>query len=196
MRQSESDYWDGEANARIFDDGRVSDNLYKRTEIVKRLLDTDFLDQRVLEIGVGLGTSMAAVRIAVAGKLEYECTDVSPKFCDFVRDTFRFNAHNTDILNLPTNEEGFTRIVCLDSLEHVKPGDREAGYAEMNRVMAPHCSILINMPVEETHHNLEFDHEFGVQDIKDICRICNTIMTRYELYTTKVGRYVWVELVR
>ena len=196
MRQAESDYWDQEAKDRIFDGKNISENVYKRQEIVRLLLESDFIDQRALEIGVGTGVSMAAVRIAIVGRMQYMCTDVSKTFCDFVEKTWAFAACHTDILNLPEIEGGFTRVVCLDSLEHVNPLDRVEGYKEISRVMAEHGKVLINMPVEETQHNLEFDHPFSVQDIRILADTIGGVITRYEPYTTRVARYVWVEVTR
>ena len=199
MRQRESEYWDNEAQTRIL--GGLSDNIWKRQHIISRLLNCDLIGQSVLEIGIGTGTAFAAIKVGLLGQFDYIGTDVSPIFCEEVAKQFHLRTCNTDVTALPEIEGGFTRIVALDSLEHVRPEDRPGGYREISRVMAEHGSILINMPVEETLHNREFDHEIGINDIAEMSEITGCSVRKYEPYeaTMKNGaqlRYIWVELER
>lgn len=177
----------------------MMDNIWKRQHVVARLLGADLIGHRILEIGCGACTSISAVSVALLGVFKYIGTDVSEKFCKYGRKLGR-NVVHTDILVLPSIDGGFTRVMALDTLEHINPADRKAGYMELNRVMSEHCKILINMPIEETLHDLHFDHPFGLNDILEIGTLTNTTLTKYDPYVAvlpkQTRRYVWVELER
>jgi len=192
MRQRESAYWDSVANSR---EG-LNDNIWKRCAIVSRLLSHIPVGARILEIGVGQGLAAAVTNLITIGNIEYTGTDVSANFADFVAKRWKLNTVQTDILALPDGP--FEMIWCFDSLEHVHPDDREAGYAEIARVFGEHGVILINAPMSETQHDLEFDHPFNEADILAINAACGTTITKYEPYhLEQVGRnYLWVEMTR
>ena len=200
MRDSESNYWDKEANGRLSGNGSISDNIWKRQYLVANLLNAGMIDQRILEIGIGTATAIGAIQLAILGKFKYIGTDVSKKFVEHGK-KWDLDVRHTDILNLPDINGGFTRVICLDTLEHVKPEDRQAGYQEINRVLAKHSKILLNVPVEETRHNLEFDHHFDIIDILQLAQTCNMSLKKYNPYVADLPkdikmRYIWVELER
>lgn len=181
MRQDESEYWDKMADMRIID-GQIRDNIWKRAAIVHRLFRLDWCRHRVLEIGVGFGVAAAAMKLVYLNSLEYTGTDVSEKFCDRAKKYFELNVVHTDILNLPEIEEGFTRIIALDSLEHVRPEDREFGYENIGKVSAANSIMVINMPLNESYHDEKYDHPFGIKDIERLCSISGFEMVSFEKY--------------
>ncbi len=185
MRQAESDYWDVQADKRF---KYVSDNSWKRAAIVHRLLTVEWVDKRILEIGVGFASVAAVLRIIFLDNFKYIGTDVSPIFCQKAKDFFDVDVVNTDIINLPVTENGFNRIIALDSLEHVKPEDRPEGYRRLGFVMAPDATMFINMPLEETHHDLEFDYPFGNNDLVQIAEASNSRIVKYEEYMVYMSR--------
>jgi SAM-dependent methyltransferase len=199
MRKGESEYWDGIAEITI---SRQRDNIWKRREIVKKLLDIDFINKRVLEIGVGLPFAASSLYFAHNGAFKYKATDVSPKFVEFANSR-GFDTVCTDVTNLPDGP--FDIVFALDSLEHVNPEDRGKGYREIERVLAPHAKIILNIPVEETKHDLKYDHEFDINDVLSLALHTKTSLTKWELYRVTGKhpngneiniRYIWSELER
>lgn len=179
MRKEESEYWDSQARI-----SPIMDNIFKRPPIASRLLtDGDLIGKKVLEIGIGLGNTMASIQLLVLNNFSFTATDVSPKYVDFnKRHLATGKVYQTDILNLPSIEGGFERIICLDSLEHVRPEDREKGFKEMNRVMAEHCRILINLPTDVSRHDPEFDHGFTLRDLALLEELTNTNLIKFDRY--------------
>jgi hypothetical protein len=123
------------------------------------------IDQRVLEVGIGIGLVASTINVILLGKWKYRGTDMSPIFVKNATESFGFDVVRTDVTCLPGADGEFTRILCFDSLEHVHPEDREAGYAELARVAAKGCLLMINMPLsEDQFHDVMFDHPFGAPD--------------------------------
>jgi hypothetical protein len=67
-----------------------------------------------------------------------------------------------DVRELPGS--GYTRIIAMDSLEHVRPEHRKEGYARIFQVAAKGCLLFIHLSKEVSCHDNEFDHPFGVRD--------------------------------
>lgn len=199
MKKEECEYWDNVAEIRI---KKAQDNPWKRREILKRVLRTDFIFKRVLEIGVGIPQIAASLYYTLNGAFQYAGTDVSKRFVDSANEK-GFKVFHTDIKNLP--EGPFDIIMALDTLEHVHPDDRDEGYKEIGRVMGNKAKILLNIPVEETKHDTRYDHDFGFEDVLKLGAATNSLITQWELYhaTGKRAdnsdidiRYVWAELER
>jgi len=53
MRTTEVDYWNKEAIQKTGKNYR--DNIFKRQAIARRIYDINWINQNVLEIGIGLG---------------------------------------------------------------------------------------------------------------------------------------------
>lgn len=164
MRPAEVDYWDTMAKERVFSDGGVLDNPVKRVPMMKHMLAYSWAGHKVLEIGVGAGITAAALRFLTVGKMDYLGTDLSPTFCANA-ERFGLKAVQADVTKLPGADGVYTRVIALDSLEHVRPEDREPGYREISRVMAKGGRLFINIPLNESLHEMEFDHGFGLKDL-------------------------------
>lgn len=199
MKLSEAKYWDEQAGTRI---PTLKDNIWKRQEIVKRLLESEFSGHNVLEIGVGLPVVAFVLRSILSSNLRYYGTDVSEKFVGFAMKN-GFEVFHTDILHLPG--ENHTRIIALDSLEHINPESREKGWIELNRVMAKKTKIFINISTDESTHDESFDHEFGINEVVEISSATKTDIVRWEPYVAEgfhpdghmvKTHHIWVELER
>lgn len=171
-RERESEYWEAVAKTVLGDDfSKISDNVHKRGQVVGKLLcSASWIGQEVLEIGVGASMTAGAIRQAIMGEWNYIGTDMSPHFVKHAQD-IGFEAVRTDIKSLPGKDGQFTRVMALDTLEHVNPEDRIEGYAEVARVTAKGGLLLINMPLEEeihSQHEKEFDHKFGLNNLHEI----------------------------
>ncbi len=197
MNQAECDYWDERANR---DGDRMVDNLWKRERIVHRLLRDRWVSQRVLEIGVGYAQAAAALSVIVLGKWSYIGTDVSQVFCDSAKKHFNLNVVHTDILELPHTPEGYTRVIALDTLEHVHPNDRDAGYMEIGAALAEHARFYIHYSLGLSTHDKRFDHPFGFKDIQSIMALTGMRLVTCEEYGVNHPNglipYVWVVLQR
>jgi len=200
VHPAEAAYWDEQAQERVVE--RLHDNLIKRQEIVKRLLDCDqWLTRTVLEIGVGSALAAGAINLLTLCNWRYVGTDVSKKFCDHASKSFGLNVAQTDVRSLPAEDGVVDSIWAFDSLEHVRPKDRAAGYCEMNRVLHPKTGTLyINMPLDEEAdcHDNHFNHPFDMDDLKEIESVLHMHIVKYEAYSIyyeaihKVTRHAWV----
>lgn len=164
MRPTEVEYWDELAKNRIYKDGGIVDNPVKRVPMARAMMGYSWAGAKVLEIGIGAGLTAAALRFLTAGTMTYLGTDLSPAFCENAA-RFGLKAVQADVTKLPGEDGEYTRVMALDSLEHVRPEDREAGYKEIVRVMAPGGVLFINIPLNESMHDNEFDHGFGLVDL-------------------------------
>jgi SAM-dependent methyltransferase len=205
MRQELSDYWDKVANKR-FEGNYMSDNIWKRAAIVSRIFSIDWDKKRVLEIGAGYGTIAYCLGVVYLRRLQYIGTEVSPVFCEKANELFNLNIVNTDIMDLPTIDNGFNRVIALDSLEHIRPEEREKGFSNIGRVMADDATMVINMPLNPSSHDKEFDFGFGLSDIDLLCRVAYLKLFTYEDYKVVIHNekarrdvvlnYGWVVLRR
>jgi SAM-dependent methyltransferase len=161
MRATEVSYWDSVAE-QTAGETSVYDNWLKRQLLGQFLLKCQWSGQKVLEIGVGNGVTAAMLALACGRAWEYIGTEMSPKFIKAV-EKFRLNVVHADVLSLP--EGSFTRIIALDSLEHVRLEDRPAGYSAIAERLAPGGLLFINMPRNESRHIDEFDHGIGISDL-------------------------------
>ena len=162
MREGESEYWDSVAKQVSPENGGFRDNWSKRRLLGQFLLKCAWSGQTVLEIGVGCGATAALLSLSCGRNWKYIGTDVSSKFAELAR-RFDLEIVQTDVLNLPDGD--FTRILALDSLEHVHPNDREEGYKNIASRLVSGGLLFINMPLEDSLHEDAFDHGIGLKDI-------------------------------
>jgi len=198
MRTTEVDYWNKEAIQKTGKNYR--DNIFKRQAIARRIYDINWINQNVLEIGIGLGIIAATIRIITLNNVNYVATDVSDIYAKHGKERLGIDVRHTDILNLPTIDGGFTRVLALDSLEHVRPEDREQGYKNISNVMAEHSTIIMNIPCEDSYHDPEFDYGFTMSDLDVLRKTTNTELIFWERYVVKALSgditYVWAILGR
>jgi SAM-dependent methyltransferase len=185
-KERESDYWDWVAE-QVFTGGQIRANIHKMEQILWRVLRAgSMIDQRVLEVGLGLGLVASTINVVLLGKWKYRATDMSPIFVKNAVDNFGFDVVRTDVTCLPGADGEYTRVLCFDSLEHVHPEDRQAGYAELARVTAKGGLLLINMPLsEDQFHDIQFDHPFGAPDFA-MLKAAGFAMKTYEAYMAPV----------
>jgi SAM-dependent methyltransferase len=187
MRQTEIDYWDKVATDvwRPAKRGFL-DNWLKRRIIAQFLLKSEWSGQKVLEIGVGCGATAALLALSCGRNWEYTGTDLSPKFIE-AAGNFNLKVVQADVLSLPPGP--FTRIVALDSLEHVRPEDRPEGYANIAERLAPEGLLFINMPHDRSLHKDEFDHGIDLTDLA-LLEDVGLKLLKYELYQVQYDTYL------
>lgn len=166
MRQTEIDYWDNVASARMLSGGGVYDNWLKRMAMMAFFAKYNWMHERVLEIGTGAGMSASMLKLGVGGIWSYTGTDVSPEFCRKTKEQWSLNVVNADVLSLP--EGKFTRVLALDSLEHVRKEDRPKGYDNIVERMDDGAILFINIPLSESQHENDFDHGFDLTDLHEL----------------------------
>lgn len=179
MRPSEIDYWDRVAKSAYHADGSISDNWLKRQVMMGYFTKYTWLKERVLEIGTGAGLSAALLKISCGGLWSYIGTDMSTEFCETAHKLWKLKVVQGDVLNLP--EGKFTRILALDSLEHVRPEDRPQGYDNISDRLEKGGVMFINIPLTESYHEGEFDHGFNLADLVELEKR-GLVLRRYETY--------------
>lgn len=162
MREREIEYWNAVAN-KVFKNGKIRDSFQKRELINKFLCGVTWYNERVLEIGVGVGVNANALSMACGKHWDYTGVEMSPRFIEIAKKYFDLNVVQGDILSLP--EGKFTRVIALDSLEHVRKEDRKEGFKAIVDRMAEDAYLLINMPCHRSSHDEEFDHGFDLRDL-------------------------------
>jgi SAM-dependent methyltransferase len=177
MRQTEIDYWDKVARDRIVADG-VNDNWLKRQALMAFFCKYNWMKQTVLEIGTGAGISAAMLKLGCGGMWKYIGTDISPEFCK-AAGQWKLDVVQADVLSLP--EGKFSRILALDSLEHVRPEDRQKGYDNIVERMDDGAIMFINIPPKESLHEDEFDHGFDLHDLWELEKRGLTLQ-KYDTY--------------
>lgn len=161
--RNEVEYWEERSHRAVKDDGRLGDNVWKRGPQLHRLLKYDWVGQKVLEIGTGNGVIAGALQVAVEGIWSYVGTELAPHFRQATRAMFHLETVEADVREIPG--DGYTRILALDSLEHVRPEHRTEGYARIAKAAAPGALLFIHMSHSPSHHDKEFDHPFGLPDL-------------------------------
>lgn len=177
---SETAYWDTVADQGVNLAKRAwSDNSWKRRHQVARLMEFNWLGEKILEIGSGNGFTGHILQMMCADAFHYTGTELSAKFREWSKKMYGMNLVEADLLELPGS--GYTRIIAFDSLEHVRPEHRERGYARIHEVAAPGAILLLHFSYGVSHHDKEFDHPFGVADLVALERAGFTLV-KYERY--------------
>ena len=194
MIRAESEYWDSVARQCIADG--YTDNIWKKQEILRRLLKEKLIHKNVLEIGVGLANVFSAVKALLQCNFAYLGTDVSNIFVEHITGKQKLDCVHTDARVIPTEADIFDLVCCFDSLEHIRSAHRYESFAEISRVLRTPGRVIINMPVEESRHNPEFDHPFTQKDVMALMDICRMELTTYEQYAVRCNgnniRYNWI----
>lgn len=156
-------YWEAISKPLICEQGIKADNVWKRRHQVERLLRHEWIGHKVLEIGVGNGIVAATLETVIHASWSYIGTELSENFRKSVGTMFGLKTVEADVRELPDGP--FTRIIALDSLEHVRPEHRDQGYERMGEVAAPGCLLFLHYSHSESFHFKEFDHAFGLEDL-------------------------------
>jgi SAM-dependent methyltransferase len=184
MRQSEAAYWDGVADA-VIEGGGIRDNWLKRQLLGQFLLKCNWTSEKVLEIGVGCGASALMLQMACGNTWKYVGTDLSPKFVSMGKE-MGLNVVQADVLGLPEGQ--FTRIIALDSLEHVRPEDRFEGYKNIAARLVKGGLLFINMPYARSLHEDEFDHGIDLSDLVALEQ-AGLFLQKYDYYEIQYQNY-------
>ena len=184
-----TEYWDSQAKRKFAFLGaekKIVDNIWKRQAIVRRLLACDFYEKSILEIGVGPGTTFAAIKLILLNRFNYIGTDVSKEYVDFVKNKWKMKVIQTDVTNLPGGNDQYDYIVALDSLAHVPPNDRLSGFIEINRVLKSKGCIILNITKDIKPDPSNFDWGFFDGDLFRLTKICNLRIEKLEPYAIRI----------
>jgi ubiquinone/menaquinone biosynthesis C-methylase UbiE len=197
LNQAEADYWDHVA-LEVVDLNKLkvkSDNFYKRRVILKKLLDFDFIHKSILEIGIGFATIAECLQAAYHRTINYQATDVSKVFCDFCFQKYGIPVKQAEVTELPYPDASFDWVFAFDSLEHVRPEQRLAGYAEINRVMKNDACVVLNIPLDVSYHDKSFDHGYTYLDFVELLKVTNSRLAQFNVYgiqyVNMVRQFAW-----
>lgn len=199
MRADECQYWDDVAVKKGVEGdfyANFNDNVWKRAEQASRILAHRPVNARVLEIGCGHGLLPVTIKGLMLGNFHYTGTDVSAKFCEFMKSRWQLNAVHTDITKLPDGP--FDMVWLFDTLEHIRLEDREFGYAEINRVLADTGVVLLNLPLDDSHHADEFERGVSMRDCARLAEVIGGVVYKSEVYQIEEQKlsFCWVEIRR
>ena len=147
----------------------------------------------ILEIGPGAGFVPMALKV-VSGGLNYTGLDLSGKFAEIPRRIWKLNVKQGDAAEMPFEDEMFEWVLAFDSLEHIRPSDRQKVYAEIKRVTTPMGMIFINNPVTKGFHDPRFDFYLNDKDIGEIAIAVGARIVQMDLYEVKGFHYQFIVL--
>lgn len=177
--QTEVEYWHDVSKSLVDGNQLLKDNIWKRPEQIHRLLKYPWIDKRVLEIGVGTAVIAGCMKHVLLGNWQYVGTELGKGFREHAKALYDLDVLEADVRELPDGQ--FERIIALDSLEHVRPEHREAGYRRMAYVAAPGCLLFIHYSRSVSLHEKEFDHPFGLGDLMALEKV-GFVLNSYERY--------------
>ena len=196
MRKDEVAYWNSEFKVVGC---KFSDRPWKRQQQMRRILCHDLFGKTILEIGVGHGVVALGLQTVMCGTVNYLGTEISSDAVKRLQD-MDLNVVQADVGKIPLPSSKVDIVLALDSLEHVDPADRDRGYAEIDRILAPSGLIMIHLPRSKTRHNLKYDHGFTGKDLDELVSATNTNIIINEEYnaTHRSGtwEYWWIVLER
>jgi SAM-dependent methyltransferase len=175
---------------------------------ISRLLEHDFKDKSVLEVGVGFGVVPGMLR-NLASFRDYQATDLSPEFRRLTKQFWGIEAKAARSTDLPFEADRFDVLIALDVMEHIHPDDREKTAQEFNRVLKDKARFFINNPITYHYKNLDVlsggsfhsDYDYGLE-LRDIVQFAEIMEMRVELiqeYKVEEGSkhtYQWIILAR
>ncbi len=194
-------YWDSVAlkcynGEKPMETGLLTVNFPKVRYIVRQLLKYDMVHKKILEIGIGTGLVMAALRLMHMEQLTIKATDVSPLFAEGSKGMFGIDTFVAQAMDLPFKDNEFDSIMMLDVLEHIHPDEKDRSYEEINRVFN-NGFIFINNPSDEyvSGHDANFDHGFKPRDLIELCEATNTKVYEFSQWAIAGKRkYEWIVL--
>jgi len=181
-------FWDKQARRKFAFPGakkKIIDNIWKRQAIVKRLLAYDLYNKSILEIGVGPGTTFAAIKLILLNRFDYIGTDVSKEYTNFVKEKFKMRVVQTDITNLPGSSQSYDYVVALDVLAHVDPKYRLIGFTEIKRVLKNKGHVILNITKTKPDPSA-FDWGFSSEDLETLMSVCDLTIERLEPYEIEI----------
>lgn len=187
LNQDEVAYWDHVAHQCIDDSNKLfKENIVKKRTILAKLLGFDFQGASILEIGIGAGTIADALNAIYCRQISYNATDLSAVFCKFCANR-KIPTMQASVTDLPYPDKSFDWVFAFDSLEHVKPDEREHGYQEIDRVMKNDACIILNIPEDTltSGHDKRFDHGYSYIDFVELLKATKSMLAQYNVYTIK-----------
>lgn len=187
----EKKYWDYTAERVLPKDKRqLADNYLKRQAIIKRLLDYDFRNKDVLEIGCGGAFTAYIMQCLYGGMFKYIGTDISSEFISGATKLWELDLRYARADALPFDADSFDYLFAFDVLEHIHPDDRKPAVMQLDRVLRPTAKVFINAPYESNPcgHSPEFDHGFDELELGGLTVSLGMKLERVEHYDVQ-----WVE---
>jgi len=188
--QLEVKYWDASASMLCHPDKpEINDNWKKRRNLIKLLLDYDFTDKRVIEIGCGLGFTASTVLSLFGGEFDYTGTDISPIFSETAKRIFKLDVKLSRSSALPFEDDEVDCCFAFDVLEHIHPDDQEDTAKELNRVLKPASRLFINNPDPHNPcgHDKEVEHGFTHWDLAGLAQALDMQIERIDSYEINHG---------
>lgn len=182
---TERDYWN-EVMSNVHKNGKVLDNIWKRQEQVKMLLDYDFYQRHVLEIGIGNGSLAASLLSSTGAQAFYRGMDISDKAVQEVRNRLGLKAVQADARNIPFEDKRFDYIIAFDVLEHIPTDDRTQVYRQMDRVLKDQGVIFLHFSLMESAHDKNFDFKYDLHDLVELTDIVGGTLTKVKTYTIDI----------
>jgi ubiquinone/menaquinone biosynthesis C-methylase UbiE len=164
---------------------------------LKLLLEYDFFDKKVIEIGVGLGIIPFCLKVCHGRRFDYIGTDISSKFIAATKHHYGMTIIQAQADKLPTEAGKTDYIIALDTLEHIHPDARPSVAAEFKRILRPkEGRLLINNPLSASLHDPRFDFEFTDVQIAIFAEQMEGHIERVTVYAVNERYYQFIAIRR
>ena len=181
---NQKDYWEDQARRSIFPDEKgYYDHPFRKRMILKYLLDYDFENKNIIEIGCGIASTAKSLKdVFPPEKFKYHGIDISDRFSSFAHYKFGLDVKQGDICNILYGDNIFDCMFLFDVLEHIPFINRAKAYLEIDRVLKHGAMIFINNPISMSHHDPKFEYGFSLSDLKELCEAIKGIIMKMDFY--------------
>lgn len=195
---AEEEYWDTTAmDCRADNLSWVKANFWKKSRTMRQILDYDFVDKTVVEVGVGMAIIGHCLKHLYGPLCRYTGFDISRKFIEVANLLFKMEIKYGRADHLPVEDESVDYILALDVLEHIHPDELPAVADEFRRILKPRGGrLLINNPLSETQHNLDFDFTFPAKTLAEFADRMGGIIERVKVYNARASVYQFITIVK
>lgn len=195
MQIDVQEYWNNVDRAKRSNETLIVDNFAKRQVLVQALLSYPLHKAKVIELGTGLGVTADAIK-RVYGKIYYCGLDISEKYADTARKVFKHDVRIVDLTEpLPVPDNICNTIFAFDTLEHIQPDKREGLWKELDRILhKQERLIFILNPLDESHHNSQYDFHLDERDIAQLAHITNTRIVELKILMAEDNKFQFIVL--
>ena len=194
IKMNDVEYWNDVANKTInTNNNTIKENVGKKRQIIQKLLEFNFADNWILEIGVGNGFIGSIIK-----KINFGCSyrgiDISPRFVKTAKLFGGLNVREGRITDIPFSDNIFSVFFLFDVMEHIRPKDRIKAYKEIKRVGKDKIMVFLNNPLSVSGHDKDFDFGFSDVDLTEMAVELNLRLAKIDVIKKEECGYQFVTM--